>query len=60
MTMTGLPNKEVEAPTVPESRPRMRPCVVVHYHEVGLKGRNRPFFLSTLENNLHVQPLGWA
>ena len=58
MTMTGLPNKEVEAPTVPESRPRMRPCVVVHYHEVGLKGRNRPFFLSTLENNLHRATAG--
>ena len=58
MTMTGLPNKEVEAPTVLESRPRMRPCVVVHYHEVGLKGRNRPFFLSTLENNLHRATAG--
>ena len=30
----------------------MRPCVVVHYHEVGLKGPHRPFFLSTLEKNL--------
>ena len=58
MTKTGLPNKEVKAPKVPESRPRMRPCVVVHYHEVGLKGRNRPFFLSTLEQNLHRATAG--
>lgn len=36
----------------------MRPCVVVHYHEVGLKGRNRPFFLGTLEKNLHRATAG--
>ena len=36
----------------------MRPCVVVHYHEVGLKGRNRPFFLSTLEKNLRRATAG--
>ena len=36
----------------------MRPCVVVHYHEVGLKGRNRPFFLTTLEKNLRRATAG--
>ena len=36
----------------------MRPCVVAHYHEVGLKGRNRPFFLSTLEKNLRRATAG--
>ena len=43
---------------MPEGQPRLRPCVVVHYHEVGLKGRNRPFFLHTLEQNLHRATTG--
>ena len=43
---------------MPAGQPRMRPCVVVHYHEVGLKGRNRPFFLSTLEQNLRRATTG--
>jgi thiamine biosynthesis protein ThiI len=47
-----------ELQSVPESQPRMRPCVVVHYHEVGLKGRNRPFFLNTLEKNLRRATAG--
>ena len=45
-------------PTTTAGQPRMRPCVVVHYHEVGLKGRNRPFFLSTLESNLRRATAG--
>lgn len=28
------------------------PCVVVHYHEIGLKGGNRPLFLRRLGRNL--------
>lgn len=58
MSKTSVDKKEAATPTVPESRPRMRPCVVVHYHEVGLKGRNRPFFLSTLEKNLRRATAG--
>jgi tRNA uracil 4-sulfurtransferase len=29
-----------------------RPCVVVHYHEISLKGGNRPLFLRHLARNL--------
>ena len=54
----SLINEEGEPRKVPEGQPRLRPCVVVHYHEVGLKGRNRPFFLSTLEANLHRATAG--
>ena len=31
---------------------RLRPCVVVHYHEISLKGGNRPLFLRHLARNL--------
>ena len=27
-------------------------CIVVHYHEVGLKGKNRPFFEEKLKENI--------
>jgi len=30
----------------------MKPCVLVHYHEIALKGGNRPLFLRQLEKNL--------
>jgi thiamine biosynthesis protein ThiI len=30
----------------------MRTCVLVHYHEIALKGGNRPLFLRQLEKNL--------
>src|SRR3990172_10803201 len=30
----------------------MKQCVLVHYHEIALKGGNRPLFLRQLENNL--------
>jgi len=29
-----------------------RPCVIVHYHEISLKGGNRPLFLRRLRRNL--------
>ncbi|MFQ5829322.1 MAG: tRNA uracil 4-sulfurtransferase ThiI [Candidatus Methylomirabilia bacterium] len=32
--------------------PRMRPCVLVHYHEISLKRGNRPLFLRHLTKNL--------
>ena len=51
-------NETEVAPATQARGPRMRPCVVVHYHEVGLKGRNRPFFLGTLEKNLHRATAG--
>jgi thiamine biosynthesis protein ThiI len=31
---------------------RLRPCVLVHYHEISLKGGNRPLFLRQLARNL--------
>ncbi len=31
---------------------RLRPCIVVHYHEISLKGGNRPLFLRHLARNL--------
>ena len=31
---------------------RLRPCVVVHYHEISLKAGNRPLFLRQLAKNL--------
>lgn len=31
---------------------RLRPALVVHYHEIGLKGRNRPLFLRQLARNV--------
>lgn len=30
----------------------MRPCILVHYDEIGLKGRNRPVFVGRLSKNL--------
>ncbi|MDE2929864.1 MAG: tRNA 4-thiouridine(8) synthase ThiI [Chloroflexota bacterium] len=58
MTKTTEDTKTDIEPSAPAGRPRMRPCVVVHYHEVGLKGRNRPFFLGTLEKNLRRATAG--
>ena len=31
---------------------RLRPCIVVHYHEISLKAGNRPLFLRHLATNL--------
>ncbi len=57
--MTTSTADEMEnAATMQAHGSRMRPCVVVHYHEVGLKGRNRPFFLGTLETNLRQATAG--
>lgn len=55
---TSTADEMEKATTMPAQCPRMRPCVVVHYHEVGLKGRNRPFFLNTLERNLRRATAG--
>ena len=30
----------------------LRPCVIVHYHEISLKRGNRPLFLRRLQENL--------
>ena len=32
--------------------PRLRPCLLVHYHEISLKGGHRPMFLRHLRQNL--------
>src|SRR2546425_11096904 len=31
---------------------QLRPCIVVHYHEISLKAGNRPLFLRQLAKNL--------
>jgi tRNA uracil 4-sulfurtransferase len=36
----------------------MKPAVVVHYHEISLKGGNRPLFLRRLAENLHRATAG--
>ena len=40
----------------------LRPCVIVHYHEISLKRGNRPLFLRRLQENLAraVGDLGWV
>ena len=32
--------------------PRLRPCLLVHYHEISLKAGHRPMFLRYLRHNL--------
>lgn len=34
------------------------PCVIVHYHEIALKGKNRPMFVRRLEENLRAATEG--
>jgi tRNA uracil 4-sulfurtransferase len=34
------------------------PCVVVHYHEIALKGKNRPMFVRRLGDNLRAATQG--
>jgi tRNA uracil 4-sulfurtransferase len=34
------------------------PCVVVHYHEIALKGKNRPMFVRRLGDNLRAATAG--
>src|SRR5262245_41563154 len=34
------------------------PCVVVHYHEIALKGKNRPMFVRRLAENLQAATHG--
>jgi tRNA uracil 4-sulfurtransferase len=31
---------------------RLRPCIVIHFHEISLKGGNRPLFIRRLAGNL--------
>ena len=33
--------------------------IVVHYQEIALKGRNRPYFISKLVHNLRKQTVDW-
>jgi thiamine biosynthesis protein ThiI len=35
-----------------------RPCVIVHYHEIALKGQNRPMFVRRLGENLRATIAG--
>ncbi len=41
-------------PLASRDRPTPFACVVVHYHEIGLKGRNRGFFERRLVDNLEA------
>lgn len=34
------------------------PCIVVHYHEIALKGKNRPMFVRRLGDNLRAATAG--
>jgi tRNA uracil 4-sulfurtransferase len=34
------------------------PCVIVHYHEIALKGKNRPMFVRRLAENLRLATQG--
>jgi thiamine biosynthesis protein ThiI len=36
----------------------VRPCVLVHYHEIALKGKNRPMFVRRLAENLRLATQG--
>jgi thiamine biosynthesis protein ThiI len=36
----------------------MTPCVLVHYHEIALKGKNRPMFVRRLAENLRLATQG--
>jgi tRNA uracil 4-sulfurtransferase len=38
--------------------PAVTPCVVVHYHEIALKGQNRPMFVRRLAENLRTATQG--
>jgi tRNA uracil 4-sulfurtransferase len=40
------------------AHPAVTPCVVVHYHEIALKGRNRPMFVRRLGENLRAATQG--
>jgi thiamine biosynthesis protein ThiI len=37
---------------------KVTPCVVVHYHEIALKGKNRPMFVRRLGDNLQAATQG--
>jgi tRNA uracil 4-sulfurtransferase len=40
------------------THPAVTPCVVVHYHEIALKGKNRPMFVRRLGENLRAATQG--
>lgn len=39
-------------------RAELTPCVLVHYHEIALKGKNRPMFIRRLAENLRLATQG--
>src|SRR5580692_7919307 len=49
---------EVNGPFVPREICMSNPIIVVHYHELWLKGRNRRFFLRKLSPALRVSLQG--
>lgn len=40
------------------ARAAVTPCVLVHYHEIALKGKNRPMFIRRLGENLRLATQG--
>ncbi len=40
------------------ARVAVTPCVLVHYHEIALKGKNRPMFIRRLAENLRLATQG--
>jgi thiamine biosynthesis protein ThiI len=42
----------------PLAQTAVTPCVVVHYHEIALKGKNRPMFVRRLAENLRAATQG--
>jgi len=51
--MTGLSESRI-----PNPDPRAMTSILVHYQEIALKGRNRPYFISKLVHNLRKQTAG--
>ena len=49
---------EVNGPFVPREICMSNPIIVVHYHELWLKGRNRRFFLRKLSTALRLSLQG--
>ena len=50
--MTAAPGPPGRAPRTAPGAPLRRDVVVAHYHEVGLKGRNRSYFERRLVDNI--------
>ena len=58
--LTGLHGPEALKHRKPEQHParRFMKSVIVHYQELALKGRNRPWFVDRLKHNLKVATAG--